>query len=105
MATSYYGSIDLTELGNVVRKQPSLVREVQMKSGETHKFVNIDIYCKDEPDGFGNSASVKVGCKKDDRMDGVKYFIGNLKASKYGDEQAQPQPQPQSNEHDGGLPF
>ena len=41
---NYYGSIDLTELGNIVRNQPELVTEVQLKDGTMHKFIKVDVW-------------------------------------------------------------
>lgn len=89
---NYYGSLDLTLIGQIVRQQPELVREAQMKDGSTHKFLNIDVLGKEAVDQYGNAASVKVSCKKEQRIDGVKYFVANLKRSNY-----QSQAAPQSN--------
>ncbi len=103
-----YGTIDLTKLGNIVRQHPELVREVTFKSGETHKVINVNINQKQQEDQYGNVAYVKVGVKKDDEKQGLNYFLGDLKVSKFGTEQ-KPQQQSQSyapspsNEND--LPF
>lgn len=114
---NFFGSIDLTELGNIVRTHPELVRNIQMKDGTAHKFVNIDVYEKEQADQFGNNASIKVSVKKDQRKEGVKYYVANLKYSKYqGDQQPAPQPvqqqQPQQAQpplfqqpQNDGLPF
>lgn len=113
---NYYGSLDLTELGNIVRNHPELVQEVQMRDGTTHKFIKIDVREKETPDQYGNSASIKVTCKTEERKEGVKYYISNLKQSKFGGLQPQPtsvlgQPQQpaevakQPTDIDPGLPF
>lgn len=109
---NYYGSIDLTELGNIIKQHPSIVREVQMKDGSTHKFVPIDIWDKGQPDQYGNAASMKVSVKKEERKEGVKYYISNLKQSKYEQQpqapsvlQEAPKPQQQQPTEDLGLPF
>ena len=108
-----YGSLDVTELGNIVRQHPELVREVQMKDGTTHKFLNIDVWEKEMPDQYGNAAAIKVSCKQEERKEGVKYFIANLKQSKFGAPQPQPSsvlqqappPQTETKKEEGDLPF
>lgn len=103
---NFYGSLDLSELGNIVRQHPELLREVQMKDGTKHKFINIDVWEKDAPDQYGNAASVKVSCKQEERKQGVKYFIANLKQSKYGSQQPQPTQNTQTaGGTDDNLPF
>lgn len=93
---NYYGSLDVTELGNIVRQHPELVKSVQLKDGTTHKFVNINVMEKQQPDQYGHSASIKVSCKKEQRKEGVKYYISNLKVSQYGNQQQQQPPQQQA---------
>ncbi len=108
MENNFYGSIDVTLLGQIVRQQPDLARNVQMKDGTTHMFVNIDVYAKEQPDQFGNIASIKVSCKKEQRREGTKYYIANLKKSQFGEQQTQQQPPtpPQPTKPaDDGLPF
>lgn len=112
---NFFGSIDLTELGNIVRTHPELVRNIQMRDGTTHKFINIDVLDKGQPDQYGHSASIKVSCKKEQRKEGVKYFISNLKVSQYGGQQQTqqqqsvlPPPPPPGNPDEkanDGLPF
>lgn len=76
-----YGSIDLTLLGRIVRQHPDLVRSVQLKNGETHQFINVNV---DEHnlDAYSNVGAIRVACKKDDRKDGLNYFLANLKPSR-----------------------
>ena len=82
---NFFGSIDLTLLGQIVREHPELKRDVQMKDGTTHSFINIDVYDKMQPDQFGNLGSIKVSCKKENRKENLKYYIANLKYSQYQD--------------------
>lgn len=103
-----YGTIDLTKLGNIVRQHPELVREVTFKNGEIHKVINVNINQKQQEDQYGNVAYVKVGVKKDDEKQGLNYFLGDLKVSKFGTEQ-KPQQQAQyyapSPNSENDLPF
>ena len=103
----FYGSIDLTKLGQIVRQHPELIKTVNMKDGSQHQFLNIDIYEKQQTDQYGNTAYVKVSCKKDEQKQGLNYYLCDLRPSKFGDnnQQAQqPVQQPQSNSNDD-LPF
>ena len=59
-----FGSLDLTLLGNLVRNHPELVREVQFKDG-MHKLLNVDVLEKRQQDNYGNIATIKASCKKD----------------------------------------
>lgn len=104
----YYGSIDLTKLGQIVRQHPELVKTANMKDGSQHQFLNIDINEKQQTDQYGNSAYLKVSCKKDEQKQGLNYYLCDLKTSKYGDNNQQqvqqPVQQPQNNSNDD-LPF
>ena len=81
----FYGTLDLTVLGKIVRQHSGLVRKVMFKDGE-HQLLNIDIFEKQQPDQFGNVAAIKASCKKDNRKEGLNYYIANLKISDFQDE-------------------
>jgi hypothetical protein len=52
------------------------------------KFLNIVVWINDEPDQYGNNASIQISQSKEERESGVKsIYIGNLK-----------QPQTRNNE-------
>lgn len=103
----YYGSIDLTKLGQIVRQHPELVKTVNMKDGTQHKFLNIDVNEKQQPDQYGNVAYVKVSCKKAEQRQGLNYYLTDLKPS----QNSQPQPAPAAQQQqtvindDSDLPF
>lgn len=105
---SYYGSIDLTKLGEIVRKHPELVRVANMKDGSQHKFLNIDINEKQNgADQYGNVAYLKASCKKDQQKQGVNYYLCDLKESQNSNQQQQaaaPQNNADVNNSDD-LPF
>jgi len=105
---NFYGSIDLTKLGQVVRQHPELVKTANMKDGTTHQFISIDINEKKEVDQYGNSAYLKVACKKDQQRQGVPYYLCDLKTSQYGSQQQQTQPKEQpapAADDANALPF
>lgn len=79
---SYYGSIDLTKLGLLVRQHPELVKTANMKDGTQHKFLNIGIDPKRQTDQFGNCAYIKASCKKEQQKQGVNYYLCDLKLSR-----------------------
>jgi len=81
---NYYGQLDLTALGNIIRQHPQLVKEVTFQDGTTHKFINIDIQERRQPSRNGHTHYCKVSCKKDEQVEGMKYYIADLKTSNYG---------------------
>lgn len=86
MAQNFYGSIDLAVLGNIVRTHPNSVRVVTDVNGNTHKYINIDVYERKEVGKNGDTHYIKAGIKKEDKRDDFNYFIGNLKPSQYQEE-------------------
>ena len=106
---SYYGSIDLTKLGQLVRQHPDLVKVANMKDGTQHKFLNIDISPKQAgADQYGNVAYLKVACKKADQKEGLNYYLADLRLSQNQQQQqttqAAPPQQPNVSAADD-LPF
>ena len=103
-----YGQLDLTVLGKLVRQHPDLVKKVNFKDGE-HQLINVDIFEKQQQDQYGNVATIKASCKKDQQKEGLSYYLANLKVSQYqNDNQQQSRPQaaaPQSQNDDDNLPF
>ena len=91
--SSFYGSIDLTKLGQLVRLHPELVKVANMKDGSQHKFLNIDINPKQQPDQYGNVAYVKAACKKAEQKQGLNYYLCDLKLSQNSQSQQQAAPQ------------
>ncbi len=107
---SFYGSIDLTKLGQLVRLHPELVKVANMKDGTQHKFLNIDISPKKQTDQYGNVAYLKAACKKSEQKQGVNYYLCDLKLSQnsQSQQQAAPKQQAQASETprgDDDLPF
>ena len=102
-----YGNLDLTVLGNLVRQHPELVRIVDFKDGK-HKLLNIDVFEKQQTDQYGNVATIKASCKKDQQKEGVCYYLSNLKVSQYqnnSQQQTQQPAPPLAPQDDSDLPF
>ncbi len=107
MNQQYYGEIDLTKLGQIVRQHNSLVRKIKFKDGE-HQMIRVAVLQKDAADKFGNAASIKVACKKEEEVQGVIYWVGDLKPSTPMETAKTPSiddPLPPLNEDKDGLPF
>jgi hypothetical protein len=107
--SNYYGSIDLTKLGQIVKQHPELVKTVNMKDGTQHKFLNIDVNEKQQPDQYGNVAYLKASCKKAEQKQGLNYYLCDLKESQNSNQQ-QPARQNQAPQNNAGgddtdLPF
>lgn len=78
---NYYGQIDLTKLGVIARNHPSLVKKVKFSDGTEHMLLNVSVFELQNPDKFGNTATIKATCKKEEQVEGVIYYLGNLKNS------------------------
>ena len=82
-----FGSLCLSDIPR------ELIREG--KNGK--KYISIEVDERKTPSPYGDTHYVKAWCKAAERKEGVNYFIGELKPSKYDapSAPAQPAPQPQ----------
>lgn len=76
--TNLYGSICLSDIP----------KELITESKNGKKYLNIEVTALRQPSQYGATHAVKMSCKKADRKEGVNYYIGNLKPSKFGNEDA-----------------
>ena len=100
-----YGSICLTDIP----------KELITTAQNGKKYLNIEVNEMSKPSQYGATHAVKASVKKAERKDGVNYYIGNLKPSKYGNggnDAPAPQPQtaavdvePTIPANDSDLPF
>ncbi|MFR9498018.1 MAG: hypothetical protein SNG27_07675 [Rikenellaceae bacterium] len=75
------GSIDITKAFDA--KQ---VKKVKCQDGREHFFVNIAIFENQEPrefDGRVYTHSISCAPKKENREDGVNYYLGNLETIEF----------------------
>lgn len=92
--SNYYGKIDLTRLGQIIKAHPERIKRVQFKDGE-HQLIDINVREKAR-DNYDNVAYINVGVRSADRKEGVNYFIADLKASQYEGEVKQANPPQQT---------
>jgi hypothetical protein len=103
MQSKFYGQLDLTLIGQIVKQQPELVKKVNFKKdGKEHQLINVSILVNDDgqPNQYGKVGAVRMDCKE--KKDGISYFVGDLKLSGFSNQQA---PQPQQEDRYGDLPF
>ena len=98
---NFYGQLDLTKAGIIAREHPELVKHAKFKDGE-HLLLNVSLFDLQKPDDYGNTATLKVRCKKDEQRKGVNYYLGNFKNGENSEQPPQPvQPtQPMAEEPD-----
>lgn len=76
---SYYGSIDVTTL----LAQANLPHSAFVRAGKQKKvFAQVTVWVNEEPDQYGNSASIKLNSKDAEtaKLEG-NIYLGNLKKS------------------------
>ena len=87
----YYGSVDVTKIS-----KDKLVK------GKKGTYAPIIVWTNDEPDQFGNHASIQENLSKEEREAGVKpNYIGNLKLAEGSTASAAPK----DNTEEEDLPF
>ena len=89
---NYNGQLDLTRAGIIARRHPELVKHVKFKDGIEHMLIDVSMFSLQQPDKIGNTATLKVKCKKDEQIEGVNYYLGNFKDSDQGKQQQPAQP-------------
>lgn len=98
----YYGSICLSDIP----------RELITTAKNGKKYLNIEIGERRQPSQYGATHYVKASVKQEQKQDGVNYYIGDLKPSKFdgGQPQQSAAPAQQSQafntpDENGDLPF
>lgn len=89
-----YGQIDVDAFARIVKEHPECIKVVQKRDGTAHRYLNINISERREPDQYGRTHYIKAGVPKANQKQGVNYYIADLKPSA---NQAAPQPQQQYN--------
>lgn len=77
--TNLYGSICLSDIP----------KELITTSKNGKKYLNIEVNKLQKPSPYGATHAVKMSVKKGERKEGVNYYIGNLKPSKFGNDSAE----------------
>lgn len=92
---NYYGSICLSEIP----------KELITTDRNGKKWLNVDVFEMKLPSQWGHTHTIKASVKKEDRKDGVNYYIGKLKPSQYEQQASEPAPAAIQESNDDGLPF
>lgn len=80
-------SICYSDLTDLAKKPHSAFS----RSEKNHKaYVNIQIWINDEPDQYGNDATLMLNSKKESREVEGKVYIGNGKTSTFGQSEHKP---------------
>lgn len=66
--------IDLTAIGELMRENPNLCKEVEFKDGSKHKMLNLAVGDKKNPNG---KFDLNVNCKPQGVPTDVKWYIGS----------------------------
>lgn len=98
----FYGSLCLSDIP----------KELITTGKNGKKYLNIEIGERRQPSQFGATHYVKVSVKAEQKRDGVNYYIGDLKPSKYDGQTARQSAAPETQnkafnvpDEDGDLPF
>lgn len=94
-------SIDLTKVDK------SKIKEVQLKSGKTAKYLNLTMFVNDEQDQYGNIASLSLQQTEEQRTAKTpKTYVGNGK--RIWADNGKPKPESEGNNtsaNNDDLPF
>lgn len=82
---SYYGSINLTRLSNLVRSHQDKV--ITLKNGE--KIFNVNFNERRQPSQYGDTHYLSAGIKANERLQTDNIYLGDFKPSK-NDQQSAP---------------
>ncbi len=100
--TMLTGSINLTDIPR------EMIKTVMCRDGKERSFLNIAIIARKQAQTFGNRTLTHfVSCapKKEERIDGVIYIIGDLETKTFPPQGQQPiQPTPQMQAPNPGMP-
>lgn len=104
MAKILSGNINLTKIDKTKIATRNAKGETFKNDG---KFLNIQIFLRDEPDQFGNNASIAINQTKEEReANEPKIYLGNAKIVWEGDNTPISEREPLQEDGDtDGLPF
>lgn len=72
----YYGQLDFTKLCRLWRGHKELFTMVDFKDGK-HAMLKVNFNERQQADDHGNTHYMQAACKKDQRKDGLDYYIGS----------------------------
>lgn len=99
----FYGRIDFTKICRLWRDHKELFEMVNFQDGQ-HALLKCNFNERQQPDDHGNTHYLQASCKKDERKEGLNYYIGDsFRPSQQNSQQSQATQQTQNNNDD--LPF
>lgn len=96
---SFEGFIDWAQLRELVTSA-GVIKRTDLDDGKQLSRIYLQVNERRNPSKNGYTHYIKVSVKKDERQEGVNYFVGNLKSYEY----ETPQEVAVIEEEDG-LPF
>lgn len=102
----FYGKIDFTKICRLWRDHKELFEMVNFQDG-AHALLKCNFNERQQPDEHGNTHYLQAACKKEERKEGLNYYIGDsFRPSSRNAQQAAPAPAPQQKKEDEeALPF
>lgn len=101
---SYYGKLDFTKLCRLWRDHKEIFEMVNFQDG-THALLKCNFNERQQPDEHGNTHYLQAACKKEERRDGLNYYIGDSFRPSQNSQQPQPQTAQQAPADPNDLPF
>lgn len=101
----FYGQLDFTKLCRLWKNHRELFQMVDFKDGQ-HAILKCNFNERQQPDEHGNTHYLQANCKKEERKEGLNYYIGDQFKPSKSNQQTQPAPAPQQTQaDDDALPF
>ena len=97
-ANIIYGSICLSDIPT------ELIKRVECKDGKKRAYLNIKVVRRKEVGKYGHTHFISCEPREDERVEGVKYIIGDMKEHVQEEKPQPQQPTAASNANDD-LPF
>lgn len=104
---SYYGKLDFTKLCRLWKDHKELFDMVDFKDGK-HALLKVNFNERQQADEHGNTHYLQANCKKDQRKEGLDYFVGSSFRPSQNDSQQSNTTSKESGasvEENDGLPF
>lgn len=99
----YFGQLDFSLLCRLWRDHKELFQMVDFKDGK-HAVLKTNFNERQQADDHGNTHYLQAACKKDERKQGLNYYIGNYRPSQNNAQQSA-SPQQEATPSNDDLPF
>ena len=82
--SSYRIRIDIDNLGEALKKDPSLISKVTFKDGKEHRMVSVNIMERRQPSDKGATHYMKIDLYHRQELQGVNYYLGDCYPINFG---------------------